>query len=855
MAEFWEKDAVVAPSSSGDEFWKADPVAKAAAPVTADNLVRSAAHGIPILGGAMDNIAATMDAVTQPVLGRGSGAGTLSERRAANLKAEAAKSGAFAEQHPYVDTAAELTGGVGAFGAAAKLPGAARVLGLEGTLPQMVKAGALSNAAIGAADSAVRGTDPTQGAIVGGAVGAALPVVARGVGAAARGIKGAFTEAPVVPQRTVNVAGVDVPLTASQATGDAAMSAEEQLIRHGNRGDAAQTEAQRFAEDAAAKIKQAGDNIGAGLDPQSAIPRPPAEAAERVAAELADQANLAAAGQAENASASAMHRQAIDAQVNPQATGPVAPFNAAENVAAGVDTRAAAARSERTQAYRDYGNVPGEYEPAALSQIGTSIRNRISAGDNPVRVTEALTPNAHEALRVLDENIGSLRFQNDARTGEMVLDASGRPVPRPITGQTVEEARKELSALYGDARRASLGSGKGADVRAMDRIINAFDDHMGDVSRAGGFSGDAEALAAARDRARESHAFYRRTFSSRGPGDQVGANVEKILGRYEGAAATPEQVQQLSYGSASAPGGDMPTKVARRLEQILGSSSPEWRQYKQGMVSLLDDVGDGVRPRSHSERADRIERYLSGSHAQAVFSDTERNSLRGYAQQLRTMEPKPGDSIDKVIARIDGTDGNPALSAEETLNTILSSTIPGKKSSAFNLATRLKKTLSKDAWSGLRQAAWTRTIEAGEGKIPFGEQMLQKRISEMLNSGLSDVLFTKAEQHEMRKLADAYAKMVPVKGTTNPSGSAHLGAKIAKKAASNLFAMMGFAAHGPAGLLVGHGADKLAAARASRSGVKDARRLFYGNAPRAPLVTGNPLGGLLPGGIPAIEGQ
>lgn len=158
-----------------------------ASPITADALVRQAAEGIPVVGGAMNKFAAGMDALTQPVLGRGSAAGSIGERYSENIKGENAKDAKFEAEHPIASTAAQLAGGIAApLGLLKVAPTVgAQVLGVAGrTLPAQIAQGAASGAAINAADAAVRGNDPLTAAGVGGLVGAAAPPVGRLVGAA-----------------------------------------------------------------------------------------------------------------------------------------------------------------------------------------------------------------------------------------------------------------------------------------------------------------------------------------------------------------------------------------------------------------------------------------------------------------------------------------------------------------------------------------------------------------------------------------------------------------------------------------------------------------------------------------------
>ena len=80
---------------------------------------------------------------------------------------------------------------------------------------------------------------------------------------------------------------------------------------------------------------------------------------------------------------------------------------------------------------------------------------------------------------------------------------------------------------------------------------------------------------------------------------------------------------------------------------------------------------------------------------------------------------------------------------------------------------------------------WEKLTNAGEGKIQFEAQALSQRLHEFLNesgSQLSKVLFSPRELELMGQLASVYKQMIPVKGTTNPSGTAPMLAKIASGA-------------------------------------------------------------------------
>ncbi|MBV8474512.1 MAG: hypothetical protein JO107_10235, partial [Hyphomicrobiales bacterium] len=158
----------------------------AKSPGMATGLARAVATGVPIVGGLLNSADAATDAALAPILNplfskdqqlKGD---TWSERYDNALRTQEGMDKAFQQQHPIAEAAGELAGGVGALGALSKTAAGAKMLGLTAkTLPGMIAAGAASGGAIGAADNAVRGEDPTTGAMLGGAAGAAGPVVGR----------------------------------------------------------------------------------------------------------------------------------------------------------------------------------------------------------------------------------------------------------------------------------------------------------------------------------------------------------------------------------------------------------------------------------------------------------------------------------------------------------------------------------------------------------------------------------------------------------------------------------------------------------------------------------------------------
>jgi hypothetical protein len=1042
--------------------------------VTTNKIVRSAATGVPIIGGMLNQADAATNAALAPLLNplfdekdQLKGA-TFAERRREALRIQNEGDQRFAEAHPVVDTAAKIAGGVG--GSIPAMMAAPAAFGLTGPLPQMVTRGALSNATVGGVDAAVRGEDPATGAAIGGVVGAAAPLVARGVGHLARGIKEYRNPTAPVAQNVEEVAGVKVPLTSGQAAADPVQQAEEEIMRRGGRGTSAEAIAKQADDEAQRAIAEASGNIGKSLDPTGASARTPPQAAGEVV-----QSELAAQAQAREAAQAAQATQ-VDAEGRTLLQGlgggaaPVSPLDAAENTGAAVAARRDAKVTATREAYKARDAVEGTFDESVPRGLSEDIRTRLNTGENPIWVDPTNESVANKALKLIDQTLGrdSGVFENAAgpkaavtasaaapaseiadnvaalrakfgddvanayakqqsqpqplsllefiaskgglaphpeldaiglghghrtqipgqsgffgtvrKNGDPIdrmreaaqeagylrgahgetstptqfLDAidaelrgqkkypegfegfkprkgvvaaseqeraeldqamrghekelaaaghgelgsgvrkraialmhdegmtaddavehafrqleqedaamgsaaggfpgdrapSAAPVRGPVDLKVMDEARKRLVTMFGDAKSAAIRSGDKSDMRAMGKILTEFDNSIGSALASGKFSGDAALAKELQDAARKSHAEYRQTFSSRGPGDEIGRNVEKILGRYSDTAATPEEIAKMSYGPHANPGTGAVVKTALRLRSILGEKSPEWAQYKQGLFAHVDDAS-----LSPAKRAARIDNFLNTSLAKGVLSDGERGQMASYAKNLRAAEPSKGpvNEVEKAVARIAGTDGHLPASPTEVADMLFSRAGKGDSGLSVRLALRLKNDLKPESWSAVRQGMWERLTNAGEGKIELGPQALSQKLHEFLNESgkpLARVLFSKAEREEMAKLASVYKRMTPLKGTTNPSGTAPMLAKIAKKASNNILALIGLGAHGISGAIVGHaiqrGAEGLKDARAG----KEAVRLFFGPQARRPVVSGR-LPQLI--GAPAVE--
>lgn len=428
-----------------------------------------------------------------------------------------------------------------------------------------------------------------------------------------------------------------------------------------------------------------------------------------------------------------------------------------------------------------------------------------------------------------------------------VLEAAAPAASGPPIGavglREMDQARKRLVRLYTDAKSAAFGpNGSPNDMRVMARILSEFDNAIVDAFEAGRFSGDSEVAARLLRDARASHALYRERFTSRGPHDEIGRDVEKILGRYTDTRSTPEEIATLSYGSEANPGGSKAVRIAQRLRTIFGEASPEWGAYKEGLIARVLDTPAGQAPRSPAATADRIDKFLDGNHGRVlssvVLSDTERAALRTHAANLRAAEPADLSkltSAEKIIARISGRDSGRPMSATDVADLLFGKTGRGDSGLRQQVAATLKRDLTPEGWTAVRQGMWQKLNSRGEGMKEFGPEALSTRLHEFLNGGLSKVLYSPAELAEMKKLANIYKQMIPPKGTTNPSGTAWALNRMAQAANSQIMSILGAVHSGFVGAGVGYGATKAAKALIDRRHGAQATRTFYGAQPKRPV--------------------
>jgi hypothetical protein len=785
--------------------------------------VRSAATGVPIIGGTLNTLDAATNATLAPLLNRFFDeknqlrGDTWADRLANAKKAQDEMDVKFGKEHPIISTAAEIGGGIGSIAGAIKAAPtiAPKLLGLTGkTLPQQVAQGAVSGAALSAADAATReGGDVESGAQVGAITGAAAPVVGRLIGRGVEALRNAKRPA-AVPTNITDVEGVPVRQSLGQATGDTEAIMREQMALRGADNSAEQNVARDFFDAQKRELGQAGEAVSRRLSPNGeVVATNPQDAASVIADSLSGRAATQFQTEQVASQRLAADTQALHAGLSPTGTVIAAsPTEASNIVSQAVGNAAERAQAAKKQAYDALEKSDVVFHPAAFNGAGDKLRALVDKASR-IDINSELTPTANAAVDKIDSLLGGLAQKRDA---------AGRVLPaEPITPAAIEDVRKRLN-VYMTQAKASAVAGKPADAMAMRDVIDAFDDLVADrIAKGTVIQGNPmDALSQMRF-ARGLNTAYRKTFTPQGAGDEVGSAIQKIVGRYEGQAAPPEQIASMLYGK-----GALPVKVAQRLIGIFGEDSPEIGAIKQGLFAHLTEK-PGLGPLEAGKAADNIDQFLKTSTlAQVYLKPGERQALADHAARLRSSIKPEATDVDRIIARV--ADGS--LTATDLSNMLLTTKGVGR---AVSLAQKIKTEFGEGSreWSAVKQGLWAKVNEGGGGPLDVGSRKVVSNLTELLDGGgkpLAHVLFSSDERDLLRSYRDLMERITPPGGTVNYSNTSSVLGKMFRGALDGVFGLGGLHVAGPLGMAAGYAAD--AGQRAVRDAVRATKvaRSLYG---------------------------
>jgi hypothetical protein len=173
--------------------------------MSVNNVVRSVATGVPIVGGLLNQMDAATNATiagfVNPFYKTDIPQENWSDRYNASLGMQRGLDAGYAQAHPVANIAGQVVGGIGGGLALGGVSAPA-----EAGLATRVGVGVANGAGLGGADSFTRDQGnlgsrlgaASNGALIGGAIGGAVPVVSAAIGGTAKKLASAFTPKPTI---------------------------------------------------------------------------------------------------------------------------------------------------------------------------------------------------------------------------------------------------------------------------------------------------------------------------------------------------------------------------------------------------------------------------------------------------------------------------------------------------------------------------------------------------------------------------------------------------------------------------------------------------------------------------------
>lgn len=397
---------------------------------------------------------------------------------------------------------------------------------------------------------------------------------------------GAVPKVPTPPSTPPSIAGVT--LTEGEATRALPLIQREQGALRGEKalGERSHEHAQAFARQREAEIAASHENVARALDPFGQI--------------IAE-----------------------------------TPHEAGRLASRAIQEAADASKTGVTSAYDYAKSLPGEIHAGSFEGIAPQIKNALSMRENPVIISEKLTPFADEALKYVDGVIGKIRIPNHASLSrDTVMPEIMAGENAHISLRGLDQWRKNLVAY----RKGAASSGNASDASAARAVLDAYDDTVERLVQSPAFRGDPRAAQAWMD-ARAAHAEHMGTFGKQGGRDPVGNVVQKVLGdRMKGGVmdpAIPSDVANFAFGASGVVQNSLNAGVGRRFREILGATSPEWSGVQQGLWARLTETTTGE-AFGHKKIADRITAFLANPEVANVYYEPWKQSLmREYADMHR----------------------------------------------------------------------------------------------------------------------------------------------------------------------------------------------------------------------------
>jgi hypothetical protein len=265
---------------------------------------------------------------------------------------------------------------------------------------------------------------------------------------------------------------------------------------------------------------------------------------------------------------------------------------------------------------------------------------------------------------------------------------------------------------------------------------------------------------------------HKQAFSPRGPGDDAGRLMRKIVEQ----DATPTEVATGLFGSMPRFGETgLSVRFATRLREALGDDSPVLDAVQQGLIArAIDGNGAG----DVGRRLDTLLRGNGREAANAIFTQEQRRGLGAFRAALHQAE-QAHHALPSWISDLSRSGFDPNAVA----TSLFGSGVPGSRVGSANFARGLKGFLGEgsEEWSGMRQAA-IQNLTQPSGRTLTATQKAD-RVADFVSgkgAALAREMFGGEELARLTRYAAA------LRATVLPSGIGSLTAEQGRTIAANL---------------------------------------------------------------------
>ncbi len=433
-----------------------------------------------------------------------------------------------------------------------------------------------------------------------------------------------------------------------------------------------------------------------------------------------------------------------------------------------------------------------------------------------------------------------LAFEEEARQAARGVPAEreaarffGSDVESGIQPQAVDRAVDDLTAAVGGERtvgfpRDAADSALQAVRAETDRLKQAAQTRFQEVTAAGKtdplvFSKEFVANVRLRANQALSDADFR-----------FNANLQR------GTAEAMEALNELAKARPQGEGitFEMIDKVRRELVKIKAIDPADGEMLRIVRQSYTDFIDDAATTALVSGSAD-----VAQANKEAI----------GFWRQFRQItDSAVGNESDAVIRKLVSEKFDATV--DQTVNWLFGATKVGMTPTAVKTTKRLKQILGAEsqAIQDLRQGAFLKAVSVPLGKTRKGPQAMANSLNDFLNSDLAKELYKPKEVAKMRRFVGVLRDLVPPTNVTQPSRTAFKGVELMRQGLAQLAGLLGFAAGGLEGAILGRfgfptGADALnlfriksATSSQKLSNIIDAARTTSLTKIGAPAVTGLP---------------